>query len=141
MSLHIPDHADFNFPAEGEFYIEFDYKPGEGNKTDGIFRKLNSFTLRRVFSPEDGFQFQLDTIMPDHEKQVYVSSVIPGTKYRLKVVYDNSRYEFYIDNVKQVPEEYYDNPILESEDGFIFGFSSGVGTFRVKDIKIYRINT
>lgn len=137
MSLHIPDHADFNFPATGKFYIEFDFKTSLAGSSDAIFRKLNSFLFRRVYNEDTQcYSFVLHTGLP--EPQVYSFSIVAATKYHIKVEYDNSKYELYVDTVKLEPASYQDNAILESNDGFIFGYSHPVNSrFRVKEIKIY----
>lgn len=141
MSLHIPDHADFNFSATGKFYIGFDFKTKLTGSSYAIFRKLNSFLFRRVYNEEaQCYSFSLLTGLP--EPQVYSFPIVAATKYYIKIMYDNSKYDLYVDDDKLEPSSYQDNAILESNDGFIFGYTHPSNSkFYVKDIKIYRINT
>ena len=81
------------------------------------------------------YSFELGTGLP--EPQVYSFPILAATNYHVKVDYNNGRYELYVDTVKIEPSSYQDNAILESNDGFTFGYTEYVNSvFYVKDIKI-----
>ena len=136
-SVAIPDHVDFNFKVDGEFFIEFDYKTSSSG-SDAIFAKRNAFLLSREFNENaQCYSFVLRTGLP--EPQVYSTPVNTGIKYKVKITYSNSgTYDIYLNDVKLTPDSYIPNPILESIDGFTFRYREFTGSqFLIKEIKIY----
>jgi hypothetical protein len=134
--FEIPYNSNMNFKTTDYFLMEFDFERVTGAAGAGNITYLGKGTARW------GFEIGYDsgdyiTITNGTDlSQSYLLTIDVAVKMNFKLIYNSGNIEFYIDNVKQVPESYTNIPFLTTEEPFILEDFNRDYTHLISNFKI-----